>query len=117
MKPSEIKDLIINSLDKDADTGSASKRIEEEVHSFDFSKGFSDKVLDKVFSAGVTVSREVEFLKSLNFVFYRIALTGAAAIVVLLISIFLMEGSLSFNSFLGVTDSYDESIVCLLTGN
>jgi hypothetical protein len=55
-------------------------------------------------------------MKSLNFVFNRIALTGIAAIIVLLISIFLMEGSLSFNSFLGLSDSYDESIVCLLTG-
>jgi hypothetical protein len=74
-------------------------------------------VLDKLFLAGLSVSREVEFMKSMNFVFSRIALTGVAAIVVLLISIFLMEGSLSFNSFLGLNDSYDESIVCLLTGN
>jgi hypothetical protein len=50
-------------------------------------------------------------------VFYRIALTGVAAIAILLISIFLMEGSLSFNSFLGLSDNYSESIVCLLTGN
>jgi hypothetical protein len=53
----------------------------------------------------------------MNFAFYRVALTGVAAIVLLLISIFLMEGSLSFNSFLGLKDNYDESIVCLLTGN
>jgi hypothetical protein len=28
-----------------------------------------------------------------------------------------MDGSLSLNSFLGLSDNYDESIVCLLTGN
>lgn len=109
--------MIISSLNADADTRETSVRLEEEGISFDFRKGFSDKVLDRLFSAGLTINREVEFVKSMNFAFYRIALTGVAAIVLLLISIFLMEGSLSLNSFLGLNDSYDESIVCLLTGN
>ena len=117
MKPSEIKKLIISSLSADADPKEASMRLEEEGISYDFSKGFGDKILDKLFSAGLTINHEVEFVRSMNFAFYRIALTGVAAIVVLLISIFLMQGSLSFNSFLGLSDSYDESIVCLLTGN
>ena len=91
--------------------------MEDESITFDFRPGFKDKILDKLFSAGLTVNNEVEFIKSMNFAFYRIALTGVAAIVILLISIFFMEGSLSFNSFLGLGDSYDESIVCLLTGN
>ena len=117
MNRSEIKKLIISSLNTDADPILASRRLEEEGISFDYRKGFKDEILDKIFSAGITINREVEFVKSLNFAFYRIALTGVAAIVVLLISIFLMQGSLSFNSFLGLNDSYDESIVCLLTGN
>jgi hypothetical protein len=117
MKPSEIKNLIISSLNADADSRAASAKLEEEGISYDFNQDFGDKILNKLFSAGITVTREVEFMKSMNLVFYRIALTGVAAIVVLLISIFLMQGSLSFNSFLGLNDSYDESIVCLLTGN
>jgi len=63
------------------------------------------------------VNREMEFVRSWNLAFYRIALTGVAAIVVLLLSIYIMEGSVSFNSLLGLSDNYDESIVCLLTGN
>jgi hypothetical protein len=117
MNPTEIKNLLISSLNTDTDPIEASRRLEEKGISFDFSKSFGDKILDKLFSTGLTINREVEFVKSLNFAFYRIALTGVAAIIVLLISIFLMEGSLSFNSFLGLSDSYDESIVCLLTGN
>jgi hypothetical protein len=117
MNSSEIKKLLISSLNNDADTIEVSGKLQEEGISYNFSKGFGDKVIDKIFSAGVTVIREVEFVRNLNFAFYRIALTGVAAIVVLLISIFLMEGSISFNSFLGLSDSYDESIVCLLTGN
>jgi len=117
MNKSEIKKLLISSLNTDADPVESSGKLEEAGISYDFSKGFGDKILDKLFSAGLTVNREVEFVKSMNFAFYRIALTGVAAIVVLLISIFIMEGSLSFNSFLGLGNSYDESIISLLTGN
>ncbi len=117
MNSSEIKNLLIGSLNTDADPVTASKKLEEEGILYDFSKNFGDKVLDKIFTAGLAINREMDYLKNLNFAFYRIALTGIAAIVVLLISIYLKEGSLSFNSFLGINDSYDESIVCLLTGN
>jgi hypothetical protein len=117
MKVSDLKELLIRSLDKESDPEQARRKIEEAGITFDFRDGFRDKVLDKIYSAGNAVVREVEFVRNLNHVFYRIALTGAAAIVVLLISIFLIQGSLSFNSFLGLSDSYDESIICLLTGN
>jgi hypothetical protein len=117
MKRSEIKKIIISSLDVNADPGIISARLEEEGITYDFKNGFGDRVLNKVFSSGVVINREVEFVRSMNFAFSRIALTSVAAIVVLLISIFLMEGSLSFNSFLGLSDSYDESIVSLVTGN
>jgi hypothetical protein len=117
MEKSEIKNMIISSLNKDADPIEDAKRLEEEGISYDFRKGFSDKIINRISSPVLTKSRELEFVKYMNFAFYRIALTGVAAIILLLISIFIMEGSLSFNSFLGLSDSYDESIVCLLTGN
>jgi hypothetical protein len=116
MKTPQFKKLIIEALNADADSEGIARKLEEEGISYNFRKGFSDKVLGKIFSASLTVNREIEFVKNMNYVFYRIALTGVAAIVILLISIFLMEGSVSFNSFLGLSDTYDESIVCLLTG-
>jgi hypothetical protein len=117
MNTLEIKKLIINSLNADADNLELAGKLEEEGISYDFSSDFGNKVLNKLFSAGLTVNKEVEFIKYMNFAFYRIALTGVAAIVILLISIFLMQGSLSLNSLLGLSNNYDESIVCLLTGN
>lgn len=117
MNASEIKKLVISSLNPDADPVNVSNKLEEEGVTYNFSHNFGDKVLGKLYSAGITVNREVEFLKYMNFAFYRIALTGVAAIVVLLISMFLMQGSFSLNAFLGLGDNYDESIVCLLTGN
>lgn len=117
MKPSEIKKLIIGSLSRDTDPAKAASQLEEEGLSYDFSRGFSARVSDKIFSASSTVIRQVEFVRTMNFAFKRVALTGVAAIVILLFSIFIMEGSFSVNSILGISDSYDESIVCLLTGN
>ena len=116
MNTSEIKKLMISSLDESADNVEVSRKLMQEGVNYTFSTGFGDRVLNKLFSAGMSIKREVEFVKYLNFAFYRIALTGVAAIVVLLISIFIMEGSLSLNTFLGLNDNYDESIVSLLTG-
>jgi hypothetical protein len=117
MKREEIKKLIIGSLDADADPSPAARQLDDEVLSLDFRKDFTGKVIDKLFTAGITVNRQMEFVRNLNTVFYRIALTGVAAIVILLISIYLAEGSFSLNSFLGIGNTSDESIVCLLTGN
>ena len=117
MKRSEIKNLIIRSMESDAAPEDIARHLEEEGVSYDFSKGFSDRVMDAIFTPAVIIKREAEFIKNMNYAFYRVALTGVAAIVLLIISIFIMEGSISLNSFLGISDSYDESIVCLLTGN
>jgi hypothetical protein len=117
MNISEIKNLVINSLNDGADNAEVSRHLEEHGVSFEFSEGFTDRVLDRIFTAGMRVSMQVERFKSLNFVFNRIALTGLAAIVVLLLSIYLKEGSLTLNSLLGINDTNAESIVCLLTGN
>jgi len=117
MNSSEIKKLIISLLDTEAEPGEAARRLEEEGVLYSFRNGFSDRILQRISSPALKINREMEFVKYMNIAFYRIALTGVAAIILLLISIFMTEGSFSFNSFLGLSDSYDESIVCLLTGN
>ncbi|HNW57451.1 MAG TPA: hypothetical protein PLR88_08855 [Bacteroidales bacterium] len=117
MKSSEIKKIMISSLDTDANLSEISGKLEEEGVTYDFSNNFREKVIDRIFSPGLIINRKLEFMRSMNFAFYRIAFTGVAAIVILLISIFLMEGSISLNSFLGLKDIDDESVICLLTGN
>jgi hypothetical protein len=117
MKPSEVKELIINSLSADKETADSMQLLREAGVDYSFSNDFRNKVIDKIFYASSSIRQEVDLIRSMNTVFYRIALTGVAAIIIMLISIFLAEGSLSFNSFLGISDSYDESIVCMLTGN
>jgi hypothetical protein len=116
MKSADLKLLILKSLDLEADPREISREIEETGAEYKFRDGFGDRVLGRIYSSGSAVVRKVEFVKDLNFVFYRLALTGVAAIAILLISIFIMEGSFSIDSFLGLGNNYDETITCLLTG-
>jgi len=116
MKSADLKSLIVKSLDLESDPREISREIEEAGAEYKFSNGFGEKVLGRVYSSGSAIVRKVEFVRDLNFVFYRLALTGVAAIVILLISIFIMEGSFSIDSFLGLGNNYDETITCLLTG-
>ena len=117
MKTNELKDLIINALSENADTGENQRKLEDAGVSYSFRDSFRDKVLDKLFTASIVINREVEFMRSWNTAFYRIALTGVAAIVILLISIYISEGSFSFDSLLGLSSGNEESIVTVLTGN
>ena len=117
MKSSEIKNLIAESLDPETDTEKIAGKLESKGISFDFREGFTEKVLNRLFSTPILIYRETEFRRNLNQVFYRIALTGVAAIIILMLSIFIAQDSFSFNSLLGLGDSYDETIVYLLTGN
>jgi hypothetical protein len=116
MNSSDIKKLIIDSLDAGKESEGISGKLENEGISYDFRNGFTDRILDKVFTVSPAIIREIEFTRRFSTVFYRIAITGVAAIILLLISIYFMEGTLSVNSFLGITDSFDESTICLLTG-
>jgi len=116
MKSKDLKLLILKSLELESDPKEISREINEAGAEYSFREGFSDKVLDRIYSSGSAIVKKVEFVRDLNFVFYRLALTGAAAVVILLISLFIMEGSFSLNSVLGLGNSYDETITCLLTG-
>jgi hypothetical protein len=117
MKSSEIKDFIISSLDADADPQDVSSILQSEGVNYDFRNDFTDAVLEKIFPVALRITREIEFARYLVFAFRSIAISGIAAIIVLLISIYLRDGSISLNSFVGLRDNYDESIICLLTGN
>ena len=117
MNSHELKELMLRSLNAEGDAGEAMRSVESAGVRFEFRKGFPERVIDRIFSAGALVVKETEFIRNLSYVFYRIALPGIAAIIILLLSIFLMEGSFSLNSLLGLGSNSEESIICLLTGN
>jgi hypothetical protein len=117
MNNQDLKDLIIRSLNAESDPLEAKNSIESAGVHFEFSKGFAGKVMSRIYSARTAVLKESEFVRNLTLVFYRVAVPGIAAIIILLLSIILMQGSFSFNSLLGLGSNNEESIICLLTGN
>lgn len=116
MKKEDLKDLLIRSLDIDSDPQLLSRIVEKEAFSCEFPEGFTEKVLKRVYNEGKAYAVESEFLRRMNLAFYRIVLTGIAAAILLIISILIGQGTISSDSLLGLGDSADESIVCLLTG-
>ena len=116
MENSELKKLIISSLDSDTDPAETCKRLQDKGVSFSFSNGFTDRVLDALAASGLITMNKNEIEDSIRIIFYRIAIGGVAAILILFVSIMLSEESFSLNSLLGLSNSYDESIFCLLTG-
>ena len=102
MNLDEIKELLIHSLDENSDPGEISSRIEHEGISYDFRPGFTETVLGKLFPIIIKINRESEYLQ---YAFRSIAISGIAAIILLLISILIREGSFSVNSLLGLRDS------------
>ena len=102
MESSELKKLIINSLDNDTDPAESCKRLQDKGVSFSFSNGFTDRVLDALAASGLVAMNKNEIEDSIRIIFYRIAIGGIAAILILFVSIMLSEGSFSLNSLLGL---------------
>jgi len=117
MKLTELKSYLITSLDSDLEPGELIRVMEDADISYKFNEGFTEKVLDRIYSVKSVTTADSVYFKSMNLVFYRVVLTGIAAIVLMMVSILFGQGSISVDSFLGLGDAYDESIICLITGN
>jgi len=117
MKTEELKNLILKSLEGEEPDPLIQKQLKEAGVDFSFSSDFSNKVFEKTFYAGKVLNRETDFLRSFSSAFYRIAITGIAVIILLVISIYISQGFISFDSFFGLNNAEEESIVCIMTGN
>ena len=79
-----------------------------------FSYGFADKVISRLESLKRPSFFRPEFIRSLDFGFRRVALTGVAVILMLTLSLLLNQGSLSYDTLLGIDNMVDDSLVSLL---
>ena len=116
MKRGDLSELIAH-LDSSAETDKSFDDILKNLRdSYRFSPGFTEKVTN---SLTLTIRHDFasDFTSRVNSLLTRVAITGVAAVIIMAISVFLSGGDLSFDSLLGLTNSTDESIICLLTGN
>ena len=81
--------------------------------SFRFKPGFSNRVLEKIREEGNRVI-EMDVPSQLFSLFRKVAITGVAAIIILLLSIYLTSGSLNKSSVLGVDSFSDDNLVSYL---
>ena len=70
--------------------------------------------MTKVYEEKEPLILRPEFNRSLFTVFKRVALTGVAAIIILFLSIYLTDGSFTFNSLTGGDPYSDDNLVSYL---
>lgn len=117
MKADDLKTLLQRALDSEENKAGIVNKLEEAGVVYSFSDGFTGRVIDKIFARPAVAGSDTEYLHIFSNAFYRIAITGIAAIILLMISIYISQGSFSVDSILGLNNGADESIICILTGN
>ncbi|RLD88902.1 MAG: hypothetical protein DRJ09_07490 [Bacteroidetes bacterium] len=73
-----------------------------------FKPGFADRVLETALN--ITAANG-----NMYFLFKRFALTGVAAIIALLISVYLTDGNVSFDALLGLSDLSKDNLLLALS--
>jgi len=81
---------------------------------YQFKHGFSDRVMNRLNKSKNSLGIEFNFARDLNRVFTRVAITGIAAIILLLFSIFLTTGSVSFDSLSGAESYSEDNVISYL---
>jgi len=81
---------------------------------YSFNHGFKNRVMARIEEEKRPLILKSDFNRTLFSVFKRVALTGVAAIIILLLSIYLSDDSFSFNSFTGGDPYSDDNLVSYL---
>lgn len=116
MKEEKIKDLFLQSLTDDLNPDQREALDAKLFPSDGFNPGFRERVM-KVVQGGILLRQKSKkhFERSLNSLFVRVSLAGAAAIIVLVLSLLLSQGSLSYDTLLGIDKNVDGMLVSLAT--
>jgi hypothetical protein len=81
---------------------------------FQFKPFFSNRVMTKIRKIRKQKAEEIQFASNLNLVFRRIVYSGIAAIVLILLTIYLTEGSLSYESLFGIESFTSDDVTAYI---
>lgn len=109
-----MKDLLLKSVTGNLDENERRMVDTDLLPDYSFSEGFRERVLGKLGIEKMPVYLRPDFLRSLDLGFRRVALSGVAAILILIASILLSQGSLSYDTLLGIDSNVDDSLISLL---
>jgi predicted anti-sigma-YlaC factor YlaD len=78
---------------------------------------FTENVLSKIDKLEKSGAREISEQDNFSYVFGRIAITGIAAVIILVIGIYVFEGTLPFNYFVEPDYLYPDNVTNYLLSN
>jgi len=115
MRQKELSDLVERLREETIENQENEDFVKSLRSSFRFAPGFKERIMNSLPELPV-YSIFDDLTYRINSLTMKIAFTGVAAIIILAISIFLSWGNVSVDSILGVGNTYDESMISLLTG-
>jgi len=114
MRAAKIKDLFLRSLSTDLEKGERETLERELLTDHRFSEGFSERLMRKIESGKILINGKRELVRSFDNIFMRVAIPAAAAVIILIISILMSQGSLSYDTLLGIDNEVDGVLISLL---
>lgn len=114
MKKDDLKELLLRSVTDEISDSDRDILETSAIPEYSFSSSFRDKVLNMVAGINKTSLLRPDIFAGWNTAFLRIALSGAAAILLLALSLFISQGSLSYDTLLGLDTSVDQVMVSVL---
>lgn len=109
-----LKELVLKSLTGELDEKERELLKKEVIPVYSFSNRFRDNVMDRISEKAVFLLFRPDFLTSFNESFRRVAFAGVAAIIVLMVIMFISQGSISYDTLLGIDATVDDSLISLL---
>ena len=114
MRNNDLKELVLRSITEDISDAERMQIEERAIYDYSFSNDFRERVMARLNPAEAWLLFGIDFMKSFDVIFKRVALVGLAAIIILAVSLFLSQGSLSYDTLLGLDNHVDEGLISLL---
>jgi len=114
MRKEELSKLVLRSLSDDVSSSERELIESEALAEYSFSADFRDRVLVSLEGKSLFSLFDYSYLKSFDWIFNRVLLSGSVVIIALIISMFVTQGSLSFDTLIGIDSSVDDGLLSLL---
>ncbi|MGM0667376.1 MAG: hypothetical protein ACQETA_08650 [Bacteroidota bacterium] len=114
MKPGKLINLFLHSLSDETDSEQREVLEKELFTDHKFSEGFRDRLMKKINSGEILLNGKRELIRSFDSIFMRVAIPAAAAVIILVLSILMNHGSLSYDILLGIDNDVDGVLISLL---
>ncbi|MCD4769866.1 MAG: hypothetical protein K8R35_06850 [Bacteroidales bacterium] len=114
MKKENLKELLLRSVTEDISDRERRLIEDEAIYDYSFSNDFRERIMTRLKPVRTRIFSGIDFLRSFDIVFKRIAIAGITVIIILVINLLLSQGSLSYDTLLGLDTNVDEGLLSFL---